>query len=281
MRVMVIVKATESSEAGEMPSEQLMAEMGAFNEELVKAGLMKDGDGLKPSSQGARVRFDGTRREVTDGPFAETKELVAGFWIWEVASMEEAIEWAKRCPNPMPESSELEIRPFYEMEDFAEMDPSGAIREQEERLRDAISLQSAIAQTYLFFSGRCEEALEFYKQALGARIGMVLRFSDSPDTMPEGMLPEGYESKIMHADFTVGKTMLMASDGCGESGNFEGFRIALTVESEADTDRIFNALAEGGKIDMPLGKTFWSPRYGMVTDKFGIGWMVMLPETQA
>ena len=120
MRVMVLVKATSDSEAGTMPSSELLEAMGKFNEELANAGIMLTGDGLKPSSAGKRIAFDGPKRSVIDGPFAETRELVAGYWIWEVKDMAEAVEWAKRCPNPMPGPSELEIRPFYEMEDFAE-----------------------------------------------------------------------------------------------------------------------------------------------------------------
>jgi hypothetical protein len=121
MRVMVLVKATKDSEQGlkmDAPTRKMFEEMGKFNEELQKAGIMLSGDGLKPSSQGKRIAFDGPVRTVIDGPFAETKELVAGFWIWQVKDMDEAIAWAKRCPNPMPGPSELEIRPFYEMEDF-------------------------------------------------------------------------------------------------------------------------------------------------------------------
>jgi hypothetical protein len=120
MRVMVLVKSTEESEAGVMPSDRLLREMGAFNEELVKAGVMLAGDGLKPSSAGARVRFSGSRRTVIDGPFIETKELIAGFWVWQVDSLEEAIEWVKRCPNPMNGESEIEIRPIFEADDFGE-----------------------------------------------------------------------------------------------------------------------------------------------------------------
>ena len=118
MKVMVIVKATKDSEAGQLPSPELLAAMGKYNEELVKAGIMLAGDGLKPSKVGKRIHFSGASRSVTDGPFAETKELVAGFWIWQVRSMDEAVEWAKRCPNPMPGPSDLEIRPFWESEDF-------------------------------------------------------------------------------------------------------------------------------------------------------------------
>jgi len=134
MRFMIIVKATKDSEAGVMPSEQLLSEMGKFNEELVKAGVMLAGEGLHPSSKGVRVKFSGAKRTVTDGPFAETKELIAGFWLWQVKSKEEAIEWVKRCPNPMKGYSEIEIRQVFEAEDFgAEFTPE--LREQEERLR--------------------------------------------------------------------------------------------------------------------------------------------------
>ena len=134
MRFMVMVKATKESEAGVMPDEKLFADMGKFNEELVKAGIMLAGEGLQPSSKGARVQFSGATRTVIDGPFAETKELVAGYWIWQVKSKEEAIEWVKRCPNPMPTDSEIEIRQIFEAEDFgAEFTPE--LRKQEERLR--------------------------------------------------------------------------------------------------------------------------------------------------
>ncbi len=137
MRVMVMVKASPESEAGVMPQEQLLAEMGAFNEELVKAGVMLGGEGLHPSNRGARVRFSGKDRTVVDGPFAETKELVAGYWMWQVKDLAEAIAWVKRCPNPMLSDSEIEIRPVFEAEDFgAEFTPE--LRAQEERLRAEI-----------------------------------------------------------------------------------------------------------------------------------------------
>ena len=138
MRVMVMVKATKDSEAGLMPSEQLLTEMGNYNEELVKAGIMLAGEGLHPSSRGKRIRFSGPKRSVIDGPFAETKELVAGFWLWQVKSMDEAVEWAKRCPNPMPGDSDLEIRPVFEAEDFgAEYTPELRAQEDSQRARMA------------------------------------------------------------------------------------------------------------------------------------------------
>ena len=142
MRFMILVKATKDSEAGVMPGPEMFEAMGKYNEELVKAGIMKAGEGLHPSSQGARVHFSGTRRTVVDGPFAETKELVAGFWLWECKSLEEAIEWVKKCPNPMPgEDSDIEIRRVYEAEDLGEgFTPEE--REREERLRREIAART-------------------------------------------------------------------------------------------------------------------------------------------
>lgn len=280
MRVMVIVKASPSSEAGILPSKQLMSEMGNFNEQLLRAGIMKSGDGLKPSSTGVRVQFSGTNRVVLDGPFAETKELIAGFWIWEVESMGEAIEWVKRCPNPMPDDSEIEIRPFFETSDFVEIDPSGEIAEHEQMLDNIMATQSSEINPYLFFSGRCEEALEFYRQNLGAEILMTMRYNECPDPVPEGMLQEGFENKIMHCTFKVGRTIMMASDGCDDRSNFDGFRLALNVASASDAHRIFDTLAEGGSVDMPLTQTFWSPLFGMVTDRFKVGWMISIADQQ-
>ena len=142
MRVMVMVKATEESEAGVMPSTELLEAMGTYNEELVKAGIMLAGEGLHPSAKGKRVAFDGSNRTVIDGPFAETKELVAGYWLWEVKDLAEAIEWVKRCPNPMPGPSAIEIRPIFEAEDFgAEFTPE--LREQEDRLRAQMGTQAS------------------------------------------------------------------------------------------------------------------------------------------
>ena len=142
MRVMVIVKATADSEAGVMPSEQLLTEMGQYNEELVKAGIMLAGEGLQPSSKGKRITFSGDKQTVIDGPFAETKELIAGFWLWQVRSMEEAVEWVKRCPNPHDGESEIEIRPVFEADDFgAEFTPE--LREQERRIGEQAAANAA------------------------------------------------------------------------------------------------------------------------------------------
>lgn len=133
-------------------------------------------------------------------------------------------------------------------------------------------------QPYLFFDGRCEEAIEFYRKAIGAEVQTLMRFKDSPDPLPPGMVPPGCENKVMHASMRVGNTDVMASDGnCGGKAAFQGFSLSIDASDEATADRLFNALADGGKVQMPMGKTFFSPRFGMVQDRFGVGWMVIVP----
>lgn len=135
---------------------------------------------------------------------------------------------------------------------------------------------SPLVQPYLFFGGRCEEAVEFYRQALGAEVQMMMRYNESPEPAPPGRLPPGFEKKIMHASFRIGATLVMASDGCEAKSSFEGFSLSLSVPDEAAAQRAFTGLSEGGKVEMPLAKTFWSPCFGMVTDRFGLGWMISL-----
>jgi PhnB protein len=137
-----------------------------------------------------------------------------------------------------------------------------------------MTLTKSVVQSYLFFGGRCEEALAFYRSALGAEVDFVMHYKDSPEPQPPGRIPPGWESKVMHATFRIGGTTLMASDGCEEGANFSGFSLSLTTPTQAEADRAFAALAEGGQVRMPLTKTFWSPCFGMLSDRFGIGWMV-------
>jgi len=145
-----------------------------------------------------------------------------------------------------------------------------------------MSTTKTSVQSYLFFNGNCEQAVEFYKKALGAKVDFSMRYKESPEKPPPGMVPPGAENKIMHTSFHIGDTLVMASDDCsGESSRFQGFSLALSVPTEAEADKAFNALAEGGKVKMPLTKTFWSPRFGMLTDKFGVGWMVSVPGQMA
>jgi PhnB protein len=139
-------------------------------------------------------------------------------------------------------------------------------------------MASTAVQPYLFFGGRCEEALAFYRTAIGAQVDLLMRHSESPTPPPPGMLKSGWEKKIMHVSFRVGQTHLMASDGCDEGTGFHGFRLSISVPTQADADRVFTALSAGGKVDMPLTKTFWSPRFGMLTDQFGMAWMVTVED---
>ncbi len=141
------------------------------------------------------------------------------------------------------------------------------------------SKSNSFVQSYLFFNGRCEEAIEFYGKNLGAKVELMMRYKDSPEPYPPGMLPPGFENKVMHCSFRIGETMLMASDGCSaDKAKFDGFSLSLTVPNEAEASRVFAALAEGGEVRMPLGKTFWSPCFGMVADRFGIGWMISMAQ---
>lgn len=143
------------------------------------------------------------------------------------------------------------------------------------------TLTATLAQPYLFFGGRCEEALAFYKQAIGAQVDFLMRHNESPDSPPPGMLKPGFENKILHVSFRIGNSTIMASDGCGESSQFGGFSLSLTLPTEAEAQQAFTALAEGGQVQMPLTKTFWSPCFGMLTDRFGMGWMITLPTESA
>ena len=137
-------------------------------------------------------------------------------------------------------------------------------------------MPNLLVQSYLFFGGRCEEALEFYRTALGAQVERVIHFKESPEPPPPGVLQPGFENKVMHSTFRIGGTTLMASDGCQKGSNFSGFSLSLAVPTEAEADRAFAALVDGGQVKMPLAKTFWSPRFGMLTDRFGIDWMVIV-----
>ena len=141
-------------------------------------------------------------------------------------------------------------------------------------------MNNPVIQPYLMFGGRCEEALEFYRTALGAQIDMLMRFQESPDPPPPGMLPPGFENKIMHASFRIAGNVLMASDGCETGSQFKGFSLSISVATEAEADHYFAALSDGGQVQMPLAKTFWSPKFGMLTDRFGISWMVNVVTTE-
>lgn len=269
MRFLVIVKATADSEAGVMPSEQLLTEIVAYNQKLVDDGVLLAGEGLHPSSKGARVRLSKGEPTVVDGPFAETKELVAGYWVMKADSLEEVIERVKRVPNPDGQESEIEIRQIFEADDFGE-EFTPEVRAQEERQRSKISLQDI--DTYLNFDGTCKEAFEFYADVLGGEIEDMMPHRGTP---AEDMVADEWADKIMHASMKVAGRRLMASDA--PPGRYErpqGFSVSLAISGADEAERIFAALAEGGSVTMPIEKTFWATRFGMLVDRFGTPWMI-------
>jgi uncharacterized glyoxalase superfamily protein PhnB len=276
MRFMVLIKADKNTEAGKMPSEQLLADMGRFNEELVKAGVMLAGEGLHPSAKGARVRFRGKERTVVDGPFAETKELIAGFWLWQVKSKEEAIEWVKRCPNPLEGEAQIEIRQVFEAEDFgAEFTPE--LREQEQRLRSQIESRAGAAPggkvvavppsrgatPYLVIKG-ASDAIAFYQRQLGAEL--IFRLDD-----PTGA--------VMHAEMQIGPARFMLTEERPQYGALSPKTIggsastAIVYVPKVD-DVVERAVKAGATVTMPVGDQFWGDRAGEITDPFGHKWMV-------
>jgi uncharacterized glyoxalase superfamily protein PhnB len=270
MRFMVIVKASKNSEAGVLPSRQLLEQMGKFNEELAKAGVLIAGEGLQASSKGARVQFSGAKRTVVDGPFAETKELIAGYWMWRLPSLAAAIEWVKRCPSPHEEDCEIEIRQVFEAEDFgAEFTPE--LREQEQRVHaqaevsqpsSAPGLQRTVTP-HLICAGAAE-AIEFYKKAFEA---------------VELMRLPGTQGRIMHACIQIGDSPVMLVDEmpeCGALGPKSLRGSPVTVHLNVpDVDRfVARAVAAGARVTMPVADMFWGDRYGRLEDPFGHQWSV-------
>jgi uncharacterized glyoxalase superfamily protein PhnB len=271
MRFMVLVKANKDSEAGVMPSEKLLADMGKFNEELVKAGVMLAGEGLHPSSKGARVRFSGGKRTVVDGPFPDSKDLVAGYWLWQVKSREEAIEWVKRCPNPMEGESEIEIRQVFEAEDFgAEFTPE--LREQEDKLRAQMAGQANTvprvppargAIPYLVIKG-ANDAIAYYQRVFGAEL--VFRLDE-----PTGA--------VLHAEMKVGPNHFMLTEErphMGSKGPMSvGGSSSMAILYVPDPDTVVaNAVKAGATVHMPVADQFWGDRSGALTDPFGHGWFI-------
>lgn len=269
MKFLMIRRATADSEASVMPDEGLLAAMGRYNQQLVDAGVMRDGMGLKASSHGACIRFDKGRPVVSDGPYAETKELIAGFTLIEVDSKQEAIEWAKKWPvEDADGNAEIEIRPVFELEDF--QPGEGLTVHQNAATR--LARQPQTMCSYLNFDGNCEEALRLYTELFGGQIDMIMRFEGSP---AEDYVPEHWRSKIMHAQIRLGKWMLMACDAPpGMYNKPQGVHVQMSVNSAEEAERIFSALSEGGTIEMKLEATFWAERFGMLIDRFGTPWMI-------
>ncbi len=263
MRFIAIVKASPDSEAGVMPSEELLAEMGKFNEELVAAGVMEAGEGLLPSSNGVRVHINGDDRSTTKGPFENTRELVAGFWIWKCASIEEATEWAKRCPNPMPGESVIEVRQIFEADDFGDaMTPE--LRAQEDRLRASVAANekgsgiphsTARIMPHLWYTSEAEEAANFYATVFPD--SRVDRVTALPNESPSG--PAG---SVKIVEFTLFNQPFMAMS----AGPLDPFNHAISFVVNCDTqdeiDRYWSALLEGGQAE----------QCGWLRDRYGVCW---------
>lgn len=269
MRYLILRKADHDTEAGTMPGEELLMAMGQYNEALQKAGVLLDGMGLHPSSTGARITFKQGKPIVTDGPFTETKELLAGFTLIQVNNRDEAIEWVKRWPAQDGEGNvTLELRRVYEMEDFEE-GPGLEKHRQVDKARNAEKLQIS---PYLTFNGNCRAAFETYASVLGGTIDIMQTHGESPmcDQIPASM-----HALIIHTRLRVGNFVLMGSDSPAEYFQpAQGVSVSLNVEQPAEAQRIFNALADNGTIIMPLEQTFWAQQFGMLKDSFGIQWMI-------
>lgn len=273
MKYMLIRKADADTENGVMPSQSLLQAMGEYNERLQQAGVLETGQGLTPSREGCRIEFKDGEAMVTDGPFAETKELIAGYTMLNVRSKEEAIEWARQWP---PEDAEnglcLELRRVYEIADFepgAGLDTHLKLTEKMARLPSGLNI-------HLEFHGNCREALTFYAEVLGGDLEPFFTHGESPDKSP---FPASWNDKILHGSVNLGGRRLMGADMPeGAYSRPQGAMVQLDYLDPERAGDIFNALAEGGQVIMPFDHTFWAYRFGMVTDRFGIGWMINCTE---
>jgi len=269
MRYIIFRKADADTEAGVMPGQDLLEAMGRYNEELVAQGWFVDGMGLRPSRDGARVVFEGGEPTVTDGPFAETKELIAGFTILRADSLDEATAIARRWP-PVDGggNASLEIRRVYEVEDFA----PGAGLEVHRDLHERLERQPALMNPYVAFRGQCREAFAEYADCLGGHVETLVTFGQSP-LVDE--TPAGRHDLVLHARLRVGNWVLMGgdmADDCYEAPR--GFSVHIAVDDPARAATAFDRLADGGTVRMPFAETFWAERFGMLVDRFGIPWII-------
>jgi PhnB protein len=280
--MLMIPKGYETAEPGIKLDPKRVEEMMKYNEALQKAGVLLALDGLHPPSSGARVSFAGGTPTVTDGPFIEAKEVLGGYWMIQVNSREEAIEWAKRCPGSDNET--IEIRQVQEMSDYDEdvkkaaakfPDIQASVGQPTSAQATAPTDAAATVPTftpYLFFNGNCREAFEFYAGLFGGTIEAMLTHRETPASE---QTPEEWQDKIIHACLRVGDRRLMASDAPPQYASTPAaFRVHFGVPDREKAERIFNTLAEGGKVAMPFAQTFWARGFGMVTDRFGTPWMI-------
>jgi PhnB protein len=269
MRFLIIRKADERTEAGEMPSNEMLLAMGEYNQRMADAGVLLDGTGLRPSREAVRIRFHNGDPLVTDGPFPETRELIAGFTAIEASSMKEAIDWACQWP-PLDANGgvELEVRRLYDMEDFVEGDGVALHRHTGDRL----ARQPDSHCVYLEFKGQCAQAFHFYADCLGGSIDAMMTWGDAPT---DQAVPEEWKDKIIHGQMRIGKWTLMASDAPADRYQApQGFHLQLGFEDRERAAQTFQRLAQKGNITMPFSETFWAEGFGMLVDRFGVPWMI-------
>jgi uncharacterized glyoxalase superfamily protein PhnB len=278
MKCMIIRRADPDTEAGKMPSQELLAAMGRFNERLVDAGVFRDGTGLKPSSQAVRVSFGDGEPVVTDGPFVETRELIAGFTMIETDNFEQALDWVKQWPVEDAERGdlELEVRPVYTLEDF----PNGEGLDVHQELAQRLSRQPTAIVPYLpFGGGRCREAFEFYAESLGGNVEQMLAWGDMP--MPEPM-PEERRAHLAHASLKIGELTLAGVDvSDDEAALNSGGNVILNFATPEQTRAAFAALSAGGNVRMEPTGTFWSSCFAVLTDRFGVHWTLNCEQAPA
>lgn len=265
MRYMLMRKADTDTEKGVLPSEEVLGAMADYNERMTRAGVFVSGNGLRPSREGCRIEFRSGEVTVNRGPFSNTGDLLAGYSVLEVDSLEEAIEWARQWP---PEDAAngvtLELRRYFTMDDF---EPGAALDKHRRQERLPVEMN-----VHLAFAGNCQEAMNFYAELIGGHLEAMLTFGETP--MADDM-PADWRDKIAHASINLRGRRIMGADSSGDCYQRpQGAQIHLEFDQPAQAERVFAALAEGGEVIMPFEETFWAHRFGMAADRFGIQWMI-------
>ncbi|MDN3556820.1 YciI family protein [Halomonas maura] len=271
MRYMLMRKADVDTEQGVLPSQELLQAMGDYNERLIRAGVFVTGDGLRPSGEGCRLEFRGGEPRVIQGPFDATEELLAGYSVLEVESLEEAIEWAKGWPREDGEGNvTLELRRYFTMEDF---DPGAGLDKHMAQSRMPRALQ-----VHLAFPGTCREAMAFYAEVTGGHLEAVLTYGETPAAE---QAPQEWHDRVVHASLNIRGHRLMGADMMGDCYQPpQGAQLFLDYADVDQAAQVFQRLAEGGQVLMPFEATFWAQGFGMATDRFGVHWMVATPSDQ-
>lgn len=269
MKYMLMRKADSQTEQGVMPNNEMLAAMATYNQQMLDAGVFVDGNGLSPSSEGCRITFRDGVPTVTDGPFTETRELLAGYSILDVDSREEAIEWACKWPRMDSEGNvTLELRRYFELEEFV---PGPGLDQHRQMITRMARMPSSVSM-HLVFNGNCREAMTWYAKVLGARVVAMLTHAETPAASE---VPPEVQELIIHAEIQIGRYIIMGADMVGDCYQApKGHCLQLQYENVEAARLAFDQLATGGSVQMPFDKTFWAEGFGMLTDRYGIAWMI-------